>query len=209
MVTVVLADDHTVVRNGLRLLLENEQDIRVIGEAANGREALEKVSQLQPDIILLDIRMPELDGIETARQLKQYSARTRALIISMYAYDEYVMRSAISGAAGYILKDATKDELIRAIRMVSQGHKYFSGSISHILVDSYLRQISQSNPYDLTKRERQVLDLVAAGHSNDEIARILDNSVRTVETHRFRIMKKMGVNKKHDMVSLARQSGLV
>ncbi|MEQ9439184.1 MAG: response regulator transcription factor [Cyclobacteriaceae bacterium] len=213
MVTVMLADDHTVVRDGLKMLLESEEDISVIGEASDGAEALEKVRQLQPDVILLDIRMPGLDGIETARRLADYSVHTRSLIISMYAHDEYVLRSALSGASGYVLKDATKDELIKAIRTVSRGHKYFSGSISHILVDSFLKQIPQlnsiSNSYDLTKRERKVLELVAAGHSNQEIAKALHNSVRTIETHRFRIMKKMGVNKKKDMVRVAREEGIL
>nr|WKN36593.1 response regulator transcription factor [Tunicatimonas sp. TK19036] len=213
MVTVMLADDHTVVRNGLKMLLESEEDICVVGEASNGTEALEKVRELQPDIILLDIRMPGLDGIETTRQLGHYSDHTRALIISMYAHDEYVLRSALNGASGYVLKDATKDELIQAIRTVSQGNKYFSGSISHILVDSFLKQTPQSNPlanpYHLTKRERQILKLVAAGHSNEEIAQKLNNSIRTIETHRFRIMKKMGVNRKNDMVMIARQAGMV
>jgi DNA-binding NarL/FixJ family response regulator len=209
MITIVLADDHTVVRNGLRMLLENEEDFAVVGEAASGTEALLKVSELQPDVVLLDIRMPGLDGIETARRLPEYSDRTRSLIISMHDHDEYVLRSARSGAGGYVLKDATKEELMRAIRTVNQGNKYFSGSISHILVDSFLKRTTTSSNYNLTRREQQVLEMVSTGQSNEEIANKLSNSIRTIETHCFRIMKKLGVNKKQDMIRVARQEGLV
>ncbi|MEM8968553.1 MAG: response regulator transcription factor [Bacteroidota bacterium] len=209
MTTIVLADDHTVVRDGLRILLESESDFSVVGEASNGLEALDKVESLQPDIVLLDIRMPELDGIETARRLPEYSSHTRSLIISMHAHDEYVLRSARSGASGYVLKDATKDELMRAIRTVKQGNKYFSGSISHVLVDSFLEKTIMNDAYHLTKREREILKMVAEGQSNEEIAQQLNNSIRTIETHRFRIMKKLGVNNRQGMLKVARQEGLI
>ncbi len=209
MITIVLADDHTVVRDGLRMLLESENDFSVVGEAASGSEALSKVGALQPDIVLLDIRMPHLDGIETVRRLPEYSQRTRSLIISMYAHDEYVLRSARNGADGYVLKDATKEELMRAIRSVHRGYKYFSGSISQVLVDSFLRKNPATNTYHLTKREREVLERIAAGQSNEEVAHALNNSVRTIETHRFRIMKKLGVNNRERMIQLAQEEGLL
>ncbi|WKN40901.1 response regulator [Tunicatimonas pelagia] len=209
MITIVLADDHTVVRDGLRMLLESEGDFSVVGEAATGTEALSKVGRLQPDIVLLDIRMPHMDGIETVCRLPEYSQQTRSLIISMYAHDEYVLRSARNGADGYLLKDATKEELMRAIRSVHRGHKYFSGSISQVLIDSFLKKDSATDAYHLTKREREILKRITDRQSNEEIAQALNNSVRTIETHRFRIMKKLGVNNWKMMVQLAQQEGLV
>ena len=205
----IIADDHTVVRDGLRMLLESEGDFSVVGEADNGSEALSKVATLQPDIVLLDIRMPHMDGIETVRRLPEYSQRTRSLIISMYAHDEYVLRSARNGADGYVLKDATKEELMRAIRSVCQGHKYFSGSISQVLVDSFLKKDSATDAYHLTKREREILKRIADQQSNEEIAEALNNSIRTIETHRFRVMKKLGVNNWKKMVQVAQQEGLI
>lgn len=211
MVTVLLADDHTVVRNGLKLLLENEEDINVIGEASNGEEAIRKIKELQPDIVLLDVRMPVLDGLETLNEIGKTSQKTRTLVLSMYAQEDYVLQSARSGASGYILKDASKDELITAIRTIHAGNKYFSGSVSNIIVDGYLHNLQSQktahNAYQLTKTEKNVLSLVIQGHSNTEIAEKLNNSVRTVETHRFKIMKKMGVNRSKDMIEKAQKEG--
>ncbi|WPP50315.1 response regulator transcription factor [Catalinimonas niigatensis] len=212
MVTVLLADDHTVVRNGLKMLLENESDINVIGEASNGQEAIDKIISLQPDIVLLDVRMPVLDGLQTLIEISKYAHKTRSLVLSMYAQEDYVLQSARSGASGYILKDASKEELMTAIRTIHAGNKYFSGSVSNILVDGYLHNLqSQSleqNIYHLTKTEKKVLKLVAQGFSNTQIADQLNNSVRTIETHRFKMMKKMGVSKSKDMIRKARQEGL-
>lgn len=212
MVTVLLADDHTVVRNGLKMLLENESDINVIGEASNGQEAIEKIIELQPDIILLDVRMPVLDGLETLIEIGKHAHKTRSLVLSMYAQEDYVLQSARSGASGYILKDASKEELMTAIRTIHAGNKYFSGSVSNILVEGYLHnlqaQSTQQNVYHLTRTEKKVLKLVTQGLNNAEIAKQLHNSVRTIETHRFKIMKKMGVSKSKDMIRKARQEGL-
>lgn len=213
MVTVLLADDHTVVRNGLKLLLENEADINVIGEASNGEEAIQKIKELKPDIVLLDVRMPVLDGLETLSEISKTSTKTRSLVLSMYAQEDYVLQSARSGASGYILKDASKDELITAIRTIHAGNKYFSGSVSNIIVDGYLHNLHSQktlqNSFQLTKTEKNVLHLVMQGLSNTEIAQQLNNSVRTVETHRFKIMKKMGVNKSKDMIQKAQEEGWV
>jgi two-component system, NarL family, response regulator DegU len=202
-IKVVLADDHVVVRNGIKILLENEGEIKVIGEASNGEEALEIVKNLQPDVLIIDIRMPIMNGLEATSKLKTVSATTKALILSMHNDEEYILQSVESGAAGYLLKDTSKEEFIKAIRTVNQGGKYFSGDISNVLVNSYLNVRKVHNPdsnseaedhYDLTKREKQILKLIMDGIGNKEIADKLDKSIRTIETHRFNIMKKLKVN---------------
>ena len=202
-IKVVLADDHVVVRNGIKILLENEGEIKVIGEASNGEEALAIVKNLQPDVLIIDIRMPIMTGLEATSKLKNVSTKTKALILSMHNDEEYILQSVESGAAGYLLKDTSKEEFIKAIRTVNQGGKYFSGDISNVLVNSYLNvktgKTSASNvepdeQYDLTKREKQILKLILDGTANKEIADQLDKSIRTIETHRFNIMKKLKVN---------------
>lgn len=202
-IKVVLADDHVVVRNGIKILLENEGEIKVIGEASNGEEALAIVKNLQPDVLIIDIRMPIMTGLEATSKLKTVSANTKALILSMHNDEEYILQSVESGAAGYLLKDTSKEEFIKAIRTVNQGGKYFSGDISNVLVNSYLNvktgktsasTVEPDEQYDLTKREKQILKLILDGTGNKEIADQLDKSIRTIETHRFNIMKKLKVN---------------
>ena len=204
-IKVILADDHEIVRNGIKLLLENEGDIEVIGEAADGQEALEKVAQLKPDILIVDIRMPIMNGIETTRQLHNYSPDTKALVLSMHEDEEYILKSVDCGAYGYLLKDTNKVEFIKAIKMVAKGEKYFSGDISSVLINNYLNTKKDKNTqesksaaltdtYDLTKREKEVYKLLYQGVGNKEIADQLQKSIRTIETHRFNIMKKMNVN---------------
>ncbi|WP_373496862.1 response regulator [Aquiflexum sp.] len=200
-ISVVLADDHVVVRNGIKMLLENEGEIKVIGEASDGYEALEAVKILQPDVLVIDIRMPNMGGLEATSKLKNYSEKTRALILSMHNDEDYILQSVESGASGYLLKDTSKDEFLKAIRSVSQGGKYFSGDISNVLVNSYLTvknpksgtSKDQGNDYDLTKREKEILKLIYEGVGNKEIAEQLNKSIRTIETHRFNIMKKLKV----------------
>lgn len=203
-IRVILADDHVIVRNGIKILLESNGDVQVIAEASNGEEALEKAKLLKPDIMISDIKMPIMNGIEATAKLKKYSPGTKALILSMHDDEEYIIKSIESGAAGYLLKDTTKDEFSKALHAVMEGQKYFSGDISNILVNSYLNikdgkpvathSNKPHNDYHITKREKQILKLVYEGHSNKEIAEILGKSVRTVETHRFNIMKKLGVS---------------
>ncbi|MGF1637866.1 MAG: response regulator [Cyclobacteriaceae bacterium] len=201
-IKVVLADDHVVVRNGIKMLLENEGEIKVIGEASNGEEALTVVSKLQPDVLIIDIRMPVMNGLDATRKLGEYSNTTKALILSMHNDEEYILQSVDCGASGYLLKDTSKEEFMKAIRSVSQGGKYFSGDISNVLVNSYLNVRSAKpiasgrtdNSYELTKRERQILKLIIDGVNNKEIADKFDKSIRTIETHRFNIMKKLKVN---------------
>ncbi len=202
-IKVVLADDHVVVRNGIRMLLESEGEIEVIGEASNGKEALEVAQQLQPDVLILDIRMPVMTGLEASSQIHEYAPQTKVLILSMHNDEEYILQSVECGASGYLLKDTSKEEFIKAINTVHQGGKFFSGDISKVLVESYLQAKGgfQDKPttkvkvdYDLTKREKEILAFIYQGMANKEIADRLNKSIRTVETHRFNIMKKMKVN---------------
>ncbi|MBX2842995.1 MAG: response regulator transcription factor [Flammeovirgaceae bacterium] len=202
-IKVVLADDHEIVRNGIKVLLEREGEIMVIGEASNGLEALDLVKELNPDILIVDIRMPILNGIETTAQLSKYSSHTKALVLSMHDDEEYITKSIECGASGYLLKDTNKSEFIKAVKAVNSGQKYFSGDISNILINSYLNVKKQSDSgasaapalqYDLTKREKQILKLLYDGANNKDIADHFNKSVRTIETHRFNMMKKLKVN---------------
>lgn len=200
-IKVVLADDHVVVRNGIKMLLENEPEIKVIGEVSDGMQALEMVSHLQPDVLIIDIRMPVMNGLEATKKLRDYSQKTQALILSMHNDEDYILQAVESGASGYLLKDTNKEEFLKAIRTVFQGGKYFSGDISNVLVNSYLRgkkpetpnALSSESTYDLTKREKEILKLIYQGIGNKEIAEQLNKSIRTIETHRFNIMKKLKV----------------
>ncbi len=201
-IRVVLADDHVVVRNGIRMLLESEGEIKVIREASNGEEAIAEVKKLLPDVLIIDIRMPIMNGLDATRQLTSNLSKTKVLILSMHNDEEYVLQALDSGASGYLLKDTSKEEFIKAIHTVHQGGKYFSGDISNILVNSYLN-VKGNKPakaegngkhYDLTKREMQILKLITDGVNNKDIADQLGKSIRTIETHRFNIMKKLKVN---------------
>jgi DNA-binding NarL/FixJ family response regulator len=201
-IKIVLADDHLVVRSGIKNLLEEEREIQVIGEASNGEEALQVVKELQPDLLIIDIRMPVMNGLEATKKLPEVSSVTKALILSMHDDEDYILQSIESGAAGYLLKDTNKAEFLKAIKTIQQGDKYFSGDISKVLVNNYLnvkdRKINknaiETSSYDITKREKQILKMIAAGIGNKEIAEQLGKSVRTIETHRFNIMKKLKVN---------------
>ncbi len=216
-INIVLADDHVLVRKGIKSMLEQDTQIRVVGEAGNGQEALEKAKALKPDILVLDIRMPELNGLEAAAQLSGYAPGTRAVILSMHDSEEYVVQALRTGAHGYLLKDTDKEEFIRALKQVHGGHKYFSGTVSHVLANQLLNSkpfVSSSGPvvedaYHLTRREKEILRLVIDGKHNKEIAESLDKSLRTIETHRFNIMKKLGVNNAVDMVNKTVRENLV
>lgn len=214
-INIVLADDHILVRKGIKAMLESEEDLNVIGEAGNGREALEVAKNLHPDILVLDIRMPEMTGIEAASRLSQFSPTTKALILSMHDSEEYVLQSLDAGAYGYLLKDTDKTEFVKALKQIHGGNKYFSGAVSNVLANRLLNTKSLvKNPtiedqYHLTKREREILRMIINGTPNKEIADSLNKSVRTVETHRFNIMKKLGVNNAIDMVNKAVKENLV
>lgn len=210
-IKVILADDHVIVRNGIKILLESEGEVEVIAEAANGQEAIDRVKQYKPDILVSDIKMPVMNGLEAVAQLKKISPDTKTLILSMHDDEEYIIKSIEAGASGYLLKDTTKEEFIKALRSILQGHKYFSGDISEVLVKGYLnkssdtmkvnaRDASAYRDYHITKRERQILQLVYEGRSNKEIADQLQKSVRTIETHRFNIMKKLAVGNVTELI---------
>jgi len=214
LIRVILADDHEIVRNGIKLLLERQGNIQVIAEVSDGKQALEKVAALQPDILIVDIRMPVLNGIETTRQLAQANTNTKALVLSMHDDEEYILQSIDCGAYGYLLKDTNQIEFIKAIETVAKGEKYFSGDISKVLVNRYLSVKTapvtspppSENPstpvttYDLTKREKQIYKMLYQGVNNKEIADQLKKSIRTIETHRFNIMKKVGVSNVVDLL---------
>lgn len=214
-INIVLADDHILVRKGIKAMLESEEDLNVIGEAGNGREALEVAKNLHPDILVLDIRMPEMTGIEAASQLSQVSPATKALILSMHDSEEYVLQSLDAGAYGYLLKDTDKTEFVKALKQIHAGNKYFSGAVSNVLANRllnakpYVKNATMEDQYHLTKREREILRMIINGTPNKEIADSLGKSVRTVETHRFNIMKKLGVNNAIDMVNKAVKENLV
>jgi len=214
-INIVLADDHILVRKGIKAMLESEQDLNVIGEAGNGKEALEVAKQLHPDILVLDIRMPEMTGLEAAAKLAEFSPTTKALILSMHDSEEYVLQSLDAGAYGYLLKDTDKSEFVKALKQIHAGNKYFSGAVSNALANrllntkSFIKNTKVADQYHLTKREREILRMVINGTPNKEIADSLGKSVRTVETHRFNIMKKMGVNNAIDMVNKAVKENLV
>ncbi|WP_339793247.1 response regulator transcription factor [uncultured Imperialibacter sp.] len=202
-IRVVLADDHEIVRNGIKILLESEGDLEVVGEASDGQEALDECKSKQPDILIVDINMPKMNGIETIRQLKAYSPSTKALVLSMHEDEEYILQSVEMGATGYLLKGSNKQEFLKAIHTVQKGEKYFTGDISNILVQHYLnlrnKTATSPTPQEtgdnaLTKREKEILSLIYKGESNKDIAEKLDKSVRTIETHRFNIMKKLDAN---------------
>lgn len=217
-INIVLADDHVLVRNGIKAMLESEADIRVIGEASDGKEALETAKTLKPDLVVLDIRMPNMTGLEAAAKLKSYSPGSKAVILSMHDSEEYVLQALDAGAFGYLLKDTDKNEFIKALKQIHGGTKYFSGGVSNVLANRLLHnkpftaapaQTPSDDPYHLTKREKEILGLVIDGKHNKEIADSLGKSVRTIETHRFNIMKKLEVNNAVDMVNRALKENLL
>jgi two-component system response regulator DegU len=215
-INVVLADDHVLVRNGIKAMLESDTQIQVIGEASNGAEALETARNLKPDILILDIRMPEMTGLEAAALLKDFSPTTKAVILSMHDSEEYVIEALNAGAYGYLLKDTDKVEFLKALKQISAGNKYFSGAVSNVLANRLLKgesipgaKVLTEDPYHLTRREKELLRMIIDGKSNKDIADSLDKSVRTIETHRFNIMKKLGVTNAIDMVNKAVKENLV
>lgn len=215
-INIVLADDHVLVRKGIKSMLESDTEIKVIGEAGNGKEALDAARELKPDILVLDIRMPEMTGLEAASRLAEYAPGTRSVILSMHDSEEYVVQALQAGAYGYLLKDTDKEEFLRALKQVQSGHKYFSGAVSHVLANQLLNQrlyMAARSPvedvYHLTRREKEILRMVIDGKHNKDIADTLGKSLRTIETHRFNIMKKLGVNNAIDMVNKTIRENLV
>jgi two-component system, NarL family, response regulator DegU len=214
-INIVLADDHVLVRNGIKAMLESDAEIHVVGEAGNGVEALATAKSLRPDILVLDIRMPEMTGLEAAARLSAYSPDTKAVILSMHDSEEYVLQALDAGAYGYLLKDTDKNEFIKALKQIHGGNKYFSGAVSNVLANRLLnskpavRKTDVEDQYHLTKKEKEILRMITDGKQNKEISETLDKSVRTIETHRFNIMKKLDVNNAIDMINKAVKENLI
>lgn len=212
-ITIILADDHWVVRQGLRALLEEEPDFRVIGEASDGLEAARVVEQMKPDILVLDLMMGGINGLEVARQVSKHPSETKVVILSMYGNESYVLEALRAGARAYVLKESTSDELVRAIREVMAGHRYLGSPLSERAIEIYLQKTEPTtqDAYDtLTTREREVLHLAAQGYTNAEIAQRLFISRRTVEIHRANMLRKLGLRTQHiQLVQYAVQRGIL
>lgn len=212
-IRIVLADDHTIIRSGLRLLLEQQPDFKVVAEAEDGRQAVERISQHHPDVAILDIGMPELNGIEATRQIVSSEPHPNVVILSMHADEGYVLRALKAGARAYILKNAAEADLIRAVRAVSEGKSFFSPVISKMLLEDYVRQVREKeveDSYDLlTPREREILQLLAEGKTNKEIAAILKLSPYTVETHRGNLLQKLNLHSVPELILYAVRKGVI
>jgi len=207
-VTILLADDHAVVRHGFRHILEAERDLEVIAEAANGREAVTLAESLQPEVVVMDVTMPELNGIEATRRIARSCPRTRVLALSMHKDHVYVREILRAGAKGYLLKDSSREDFLAAVRAVAQGAGWISPAVSDAVLDDYRRHVS--NPVDLlSSREREVLQMIAEGLTNKDIASRLHLSVYTVEAHRGRIMEKLNLHSIGELVRFAMRHGLV
>ncbi len=212
MTTIVLADDHLIVREGLRLLLEGEADLSVVGETGDGLEAVQLVERLQPDVLIVDLMMPGLSGLEVTRQVSQRVPNTRIVVLSVRAAEAYVLEALKNGASAYVLKASGSADLARAIREVVAGHRYLSAPLSERAIEAYVRKANEArlDPYDaLTPREREVLQLAAEGRTNAEIAERLSIGATTAMTHRSNLMKKLGLHNQTELVRYAIHKGIV
>jgi len=209
----MLGDDHTVVRQGLRKILEDQRDWTVVAEAGDGREAVKKVLELEPDVAVLDIGMPLLNGIEATRQIVKRSQTARVLILSMHSDEAYITQALQAGAKGYLLKDSADTDLIRAVTDVAAGRSFFSPSVARVMLDDYVRHLADKGIVDrfdaLSEREREVFQLIAEGHSNKEMADVLSISPATVETHRARIFQKLDLHNTAEVVLYAVRRGVI
>ncbi len=206
-IRVLLADDHGVVRKGLRFILEQQPGVEVVGEASSGREAVQLALELTPAVIVMDIAMPMLNGIEAAAQILKRQPQIGIIMLSMYSDEGYLVRSLSAGARGYLLKDAAEVDLVRAIETVAQGKPFFSPAIAQTLLEDYMRSLNQKglqDSYDLlTPREKEVLQLLAEGKTNKDVSALLDLSLYTVETHRTNLMQKLGLHNTAELVLYA------
>jgi DNA-binding NarL/FixJ family response regulator len=208
-ISVLLADDHSILRDGLAALLETQEGISVAGHARDGREAVRKAAELKPDVVIMDIVMPELDGIEATHLIQRASPLTRVVILSMYSTTEHIFRALQAGAKGYLLKESAGAELVAAVRTVHAGRRFLSQKITESVVDDYVRQHVPTDALGtLSSRERQILQLVAAGNSTADIARALSLSPKTVDTYRSRLMQKLDIGNFAALVKFAIACGL-
>ncbi len=219
MINVVLADDHVLVRDGIKALLEDQTGINVIDEASNGKEALEVISKNKPDVLIVDIRMPEMNGIEVVAEITKNNIDVKTLVLSMHDSEEYVVKSIQAGADGYLLKGASKEEFLKAVNKVAIGGKYFTGDVSSIIMNNFVNG-NTSNiveeksepielPFKLTKREKQILTLVLELKNNKDIAEELAISKRTAEVHRFNLMKKLEAKNLQELTTKAKKYQLI
>lgn len=224
-ISIVLVDDHSIVRDGMKYLLEEDENLVVIGEGSNGLEAIELVKNLKPDLLIIDVRMPVMNGLEAVKLINNSTTRTKSIVLSMHDSEEYILESIEANAMGYLLKDASKSEVLKAIHTVYQGGKYFSGDISNIIVNNLLKKSSNqtvsnienvtsseeitTNEFNLTKKEIEILQLVLLGKTNKEISEELNKSKRTIETHRFNLMKKMDVKNLIELSTKAKEQGFI
>ncbi len=212
-IRILLADDHAILRDGIRALLSDEADLQVVGEAENGRQALEQARALRPDIVIMDIGMPLLSGLEATKHIRRDVPESRVLILTMHQNDEYLAQVLAAGASGYVLKDTAGRELVLAIRQVARGEPFFSPLMTRTLTSLYLSSLEAErthDPYDdLTIREREVLQLVAEGFTNHQIAEMLKLSIKTVKTHRLHLMQKLDLHDRTELVKYAFQKGII
>jgi two-component system response regulator NreC len=212
-IRIVLADDHKLMRSGLRVLLEQQPDLTVVGEASDGRDAVALVASQRPDVLVMDIGMPSLNGIAAAAQITHRHPEVSIVMLSMHSDESYVLRALKAGAKAYLLKDSAEADLIRAVHAVAEGKSFFSPAVSKVLLDDYVRKLKRSgteDPYDLlTPREREILQLVAEGKSNKEIAQLLNLSVYTVETHRSNTMEKLNLRGVPELILYAVRKGII
>lgn len=211
-IRVLVADDHAIMRDGIRALINEEEDIDVIAEAEDGRMAVELTEKYQPDVVIMDIAMPLLNGLEAARQIKRDHPDVHILVLTMYDHDEYVHQVLATGASGYVLKRAAAGELVSAIRAVAHGDAVLSPAITRMVIDDYLK--SEKSPIDedtdrLTPREREILQLIAEGHTSREIARMLNLAVKTVQAHRTSLMQKLDLHDRGELIKYAIQKKII
>jgi len=211
--TIVIADDHTLFREGLRALLSAHEDLHVLGEAQNGQEALRAVAEHKPDLLLMDLSMPKMGGLDAIRELKRQEPETKVLVLTIHGTEEFVLEALHAGASGYVLKDATHDELVLAIRSVIREKRYLSPDISAKVIEGYIdgrKTVKSTSAWDsLTLREREVLKLIAEGRKNKEIAEILFISAKTVAKHRANLMTKLDLHSASALTAYAIERGLV
>ena len=212
-IRVLLADDHQLMRSGIRLMLERETDLSVVGEANDGREAVALAKSLRPDVVVMDIGMANLNGIEAAQQMTGDSPEIAVVMLSMHSDESYVLRALKAGARGYLLKDSAEADLIKAVHAVAGGKSFFSPAVSKVLLDDYVRKLRRSGTEDaydlLTPREREVLQLIAEGKSNKDIANLLNLSVYTVESHRSNLMEKLNLRGLPELILYAVRKGII
>ena len=210
---ILLVDDHTILRAGLKMMLNAQPDMDVVGEAHEGRQAIQEVQRLRPDIVLMDITMPDMNGIEATRQIKKILPDVKVLVLTMHENDEYVFQALRAGAAGYILKEAADTDLISALRVVQNGNFYLSPTAQSVMVGDYLQRVHAGEEKDsyssLTEREREILKLVAEGYTNNQMAERLVISPKTVDTHRTHIMDKLNLHSRAELVKYAMRRGIL